>query len=96
MLEASDTQIVAVDTNKTLKFYEFIDKVKKEEEEKKVAEEEKLHRGIKEMFERYDVDKSGRLSFDEFSVFITEYFQSIGYDWMVNESDYKQIFTSFD
>ncbi len=27
LLEASENQIVAVDTHKTLKFYEFIDKV---------------------------------------------------------------------
>jgi hypothetical protein len=30
ILEASETQLVAVDTNKTLKFYEFIDKALKE------------------------------------------------------------------
>lgn len=41
LLESSDTQIVAVDTHKTLKFYEFIDKIKKEEEERRIAEEEK-------------------------------------------------------
>lgn len=41
LLESSDTQIVAVDTHKTLKFYEFIDKIKKEEEDKRIAEEEK-------------------------------------------------------
>jgi len=34
LLEASPTQLVAVDTNKTLKFYEFIDKSVKEENEK--------------------------------------------------------------
>lgn len=34
LLEATETQIVAVDTHKTLKFYEFIDKEEKEQAEK--------------------------------------------------------------
>ena len=37
LLQSSQTQIVAVDNFKTLKFYEFIDKQKKEEEEKQKA-----------------------------------------------------------
>jgi hypothetical protein len=33
LLQSSPSQIVAVDTFKTLKFYDFIDKKKREEEE---------------------------------------------------------------
>jgi hypothetical protein len=33
LLEATETQIVAVDTHRSLKFYEFIDKQIKEENE---------------------------------------------------------------
>lgn len=66
---------MAVDTSKTLKFYDFIDKVKKEEEERVAAEEEKMHKGLKEMFDKYDLDKSGKITLDEFSVFIADYFK---------------------
>jgi hypothetical protein len=43
LVESSDTQIVAIDIHKTLKFYEFIDKTKKEEDERKAKEEEEMH-----------------------------------------------------
>lgn len=56
LLEASETQIVAVDTHKTLKFYEFIDKRIKEEKEKAAREEEEIIKGLKELFDQYDAD----------------------------------------
>ena len=56
LLESSENQIVAVDTNKCLKFYEFIDKSLKEEKEKIAAEEELLIKGLKELFDKYDAD----------------------------------------
>ena len=62
LLEASETQIVAVDTHHTLKFYEFIDKVKKEEEEKRAKDEEEMRKRWKEMLVLYDKDNSGKIS----------------------------------
>lgn len=56
LLEATETQIVAVDTHKTLKFYEFIDKQIKEENELAAQEEEEVIKGLKELFDKYDAD----------------------------------------
>ena len=56
LLEASTTQLVAVDTNRTVKFYEFIDKEMKEEKERNAKEEEEVIKGLKELFDRYDAD----------------------------------------
>ena len=68
LLEASETQIVAVDTHRTLKFYEFIDKSIKEEKERLVLEEEEVIKGLKELFDKYDANQNGELSFDEVSI----------------------------
>jgi len=80
LLEASETQIVAVDTHKTLKFYEFIDKRIKEEQEKSAHEEEELIKGLKELFDQYDADQNGLLSFDEFSIMAQDFFSAFGVD----------------
>jgi hypothetical protein len=56
ILEANETQLVAVDTNRTLKFYDFIDKREKEEKERLAVEEEEVIKGLKELFDRYDAD----------------------------------------
>ena len=80
LLEASETQIVAVDTHKTLKFYEFIDKRIKEEHEKQAQEEEELIKGLKELFDQYDADQNGLLSFDEFSIMAQDFFSAFGVD----------------
>jgi hypothetical protein len=56
LLEGNETQIVAVDTNRTLKFYDFIDKREKEEKERMAAEEEEVIKGLKELFDHYDAD----------------------------------------
>jgi len=68
LLEANETQIVAVDTNRTLKFYDFIDKREKEEKERLAVEEEDVIKGLKELFDRYDADQNGLLTFDEFTI----------------------------
>ena len=46
LIEANDTLIVAVDDYKTLRFYEIIDKVKKDEEEREAARLDKIHSGL--------------------------------------------------
>jgi hypothetical protein len=51
LLETTDTQLVAVDTHKTVKFYDFVDKHLKEEEERKQKDDERLTALIKEVFE---------------------------------------------
>ena len=48
--------MVAVDTHKCLKFYEFIDKAVKEETERLAHEEEEIIKGLKNLFDKYDAD----------------------------------------
>lgn len=69
---------MAVDTNKTLKFYEFIDKALKEEKEKNAAEEEILIKGLKELFDKYDADQNGMLEFEEFCIMAQDFFSAFG------------------
>jgi WD40 repeat protein len=80
LLEATETQLVAVDTHRTLKFYEFIDKRIKEENERIAKEEEEIIKGLKELFEKYDADQNGLLTFDEFQVMAQDFFQTFGVD----------------
>jgi hypothetical protein len=74
LLEANETQIVAVDTHRTLKFYEFIDKRVKEQNEKIAAEEEEVIKGLKVLFDKYDADQNGILTFDEFTIMAQDFF----------------------
>lgn len=78
LLESNETQIVAVDTHRTLKFYEFIDKRIKEETERVAKEEEEIIKGLKELFEKYDADQNGLLTFDEFAVMAQDFFRTFG------------------
>lgn len=80
LLESTENQIVAVDTHKSLKFYEFIDKTLKEEREKQAAEEELLINGLKELFVKYDADQNGMLEFDEFCIMAQDFFSAFGVD----------------
>lgn len=80
LLEATSTQLVAVDTHRTLKFYEFVDKKIKEESERVAKEEEEVIKGLKELFDKYDADQNGLLTFDEFSILAQDFFQTFGVD----------------
>jgi Ca2+-binding EF-hand superfamily protein len=95
LLQSSETQIVAVDNFKTLKFYEFIDKEKKDVEERQAAEEEKINKGIKEILHKYDVDKDGLISFDECYKILYDYFKSVGVEW-ITDAHAPIIFSSYD
>lgn len=46
LLQSSPNQIVAVDNFKTLKFYDFIDKQKREEEERQAKSQEEIRKYI--------------------------------------------------
>jgi len=96
LLEASETQIVAVDTHKTLKFYEFIDKELKEEEEKKAKEEEGITNGLRELLDKYDADFSGKLNYEEASKMFKELYESLGIAWVLDRETLHQLFNSFD
>jgi Ca2+-binding EF-hand superfamily protein len=87
---------VAVDTMKTLKFYDFIDKLKKEEEELRLAEEEKMHQGLKQMFDKYDLDKSGKITMDEFFIFLVDYFKHHGLEWAISIDVFRETFVNWD
>lgn len=80
LLESNENQIVAVDTHKSLKFYEFIDKALKEEREKNAAEEELLIKGLKELFDKYDADQNGMLEFEEFCIMAQDFLSAFGVD----------------
>lgn len=105
LLESNETQIVAVDTHKTLKFYEFVDKRIKLENERLAKEEEEVIKGLKELFEKYDADQNGMLTFDEFSIMAQDYFKTFGVDKKAAESNIwsqdqdrklRDIFNEFD
>jgi Ca2+-binding EF-hand superfamily protein len=85
LLESNENQIVAVDTHKSLKFYEFIDKALKEEREKHAAEEELLIKGLKELFDKYDADQNGMLEFEEFCIMAQDFLSAFG----VNSKEIK-------
>lgn len=73
LLEASETQLVAVDTVKTLKFYEFIDKELKEKEERRKEWEEKQRKIWKAMLQKYDKDNSGFVTKEEMMELSNDY-----------------------
>ena len=56
LLQTTETQIIAVDSHKILRFYNFIDhKIKKEEEEKE-KDIESLNQAVRKIFSQYDAD----------------------------------------
>lgn len=73
MLEASESQLVAVDTIKTLKFYEFVDKELKEKEERRKEWEEKQRKIWKAMLQKYDKDNSGFVTKEEMMALSNDY-----------------------
>jgi Ca2+-binding EF-hand superfamily protein len=87
---------VAVDTHKSLKFYEFIDKEVKEAEEKKAKEEEKLNTGLRELLDKYDTDFSGKLNYEESTKLFKELFDTIGMEWVLDDDNLKELFAMFD
>ena len=95
LLQSSSTQIVAVDSFKTLKFYEFIDKQVKEEQEKKAALEDEISKHIKEILHKYDVDQNGMLNFPEAKKFFDDWFEWAGYGWAKDIWD-ESVFRDFD
>mmetsp|Transcript_9186 Transcript_9186/g.6943 ORF Transcript_9186/g.6943 Transcript_9186/m.6943 type:complete len:112 (+) Transcript_9186:1021-1356(+) len=63
LLETGPEQMVAVDTEKTLKFYNFVDKNVKEWEEQKKQEQLAYQDIIRNTFAKYDDDQSGVIDF---------------------------------
>lgn len=64
---------MAVDSVKTLKFYEFIDKELKEKEEKRKEWEEKQRKIWKAMLQKYDKDNSGCVTKEEMMELSNDY-----------------------
>ena len=80
LLEVNETTIVAVDTFKSVKFYEFIDKIVKEQNEALEKEEEEMIKTLKDLFDKYDADQNGLLTFDEFSIMVQDFNSAFGVD----------------
>lgn len=65
VLQSTPEQIVCVDNEKTLKFYNFIDKVAQQEEEQFQEQIAKFQETIKPFFETIDLDRNGDLDIQE-------------------------------
>lgn len=60
LMETQETQIVAAN-NRTLKFYDFIDKNLKEQEESEKKRVEDLNKNMKEIFKEIDTETQWKL-----------------------------------
>lgn len=91
---------MAVDNDKTLKFYDFIDKQEKEKEEQKKKFEEELSETCKKVFMKYDVDGSGRLDRDESYKYFVEVFikiKEMGHgEYIIDRPYTDSVFEYFD
>ncbi len=96
LLQSSPSQIVAVDNFKTLKFYEFFDKQKREEEEKQAKYQEQIRQYIKDMIDKYDVDCNGMLNYEEVHKFMGDWADFMGFGWatdLITPDFFKQFDT---
>jgi hypothetical protein len=71
--------LIAIDTNKTLKFYDFIDKKKRAEEEEKVAVLQDVkskvpgfNTKLRQLLETYDSSRTGVMSEEDFKKMVNE------------------------
>lgn len=62
-----------------MKFYEFIDKVKKEEEDRLAKQEEEISKYMKSILHKYDVNQDGKLSYAETIKILQDWLTSAGY-----------------
>jgi hypothetical protein len=67
VLESSPTQLVCVDTNKSLNFYDFRHEQEKKDAEQKKLTLEYLTEAVTKGFTQLDTDRSGYLDLDELS-----------------------------
>lgn len=65
VLQSTPEQIVCVDNEKTLKFYNFVDKVAQQEEKQFEAQIDKFQNSIMPFFEKIDLDRNGQLDLEE-------------------------------
>ena len=65
VLESSPTQLVCVDTNKSLKFYDFRHEQEKKDAETKKMTLEYLTAAVEKGFTELDTDRSGFLDLEE-------------------------------
>ena len=53
-----------------MKFYDFVDKVEREESERKKKEMNTFSELFKQIFNKYDIDQSGTIEVDELKLFL--------------------------
>jgi len=95
---------VAVDTDKTLKFYDFVDKDLKEKEEARKHDLLKYNEIIRATFAKYDNDQSGVICFNEAVPFVQEVLSEVNAqglrlqfsNYVPDEDALVQAFTSID
>jgi len=64
ILQATPSQLVCVDNNKTMKFYDFIDNVEQKKQEDFKVAVTKFTDGLVDQFKRIDLTNSGLLDID--------------------------------
>ena len=96
LLEASETQLVAVDTNKTVKFYDFYSKAQREYEENQAKIEDQVRQHWKVMLAKYDKDQSGTITVDELGAMMQDMVAYFDDTMKLTKEDIQMTMTMID
>lgn len=77
LIETTPRQLVGIDKERTVKFYEFVDKDKRDEEEKEMQREKEFNDTIRVIFNKYDVDQTGSIDYIEGMEFLMDLLEAI-------------------
>ena len=77
LLETSETQLVAANA-KCIKFYDFIDKQKKDHEDLSKKEKNELNEKIKDIFKQVDAEEAWKLNKANLRHYFLMLFQELG------------------